>query len=291
MSITGKVFGRRVPEGGIYEEPVRQPDYDAIKEAPKKKDLGKEVYSIESDTFFKERNLFIPELLLIVISAFGAIIALFIARVSMISGVEGLKGSFSSDAYNQLVNLVGTMNSIYLLAVLAPVLVMVAFFCYKFVSYYPRKNKVIVARVWKTGLIRFSVERIKDGILFFEKGPTGEKIKVTNPKYHWDNATGRPVIVLKEGDGENQNLNTGQDVSERGREWSNVSESIWGTACRLTEYNLKKKDSLLSNPLFIIMIIVLVAIAGLAYIVIRQPDMIKSMLQPAAPVALMHLGF
>jgi len=283
----GMNYGRRVPQEAKAPEVLfvpneKKPFFSFLKKKQKN-------VSIESDTFFVENNLFIPEVITIVIAIMASVFIVFVSRLMILGQFEAQEALMEEGAYGAIASAINTANSLTILAVAIPCLVLAMFFVYKFFVFRPRKNKVPVLRVWKSGLMRFSVEKVQPEMMF-DKTPTSDEVHITQPRKHFDNNTGRPVLVLREGEAENASILPNSQVSQKAQDESNARASTWGTACRFTEYNIKKEASLLKNPLFILLIFVCIGLAVLGWIIIRQPEQLKAMLGQSAPVIMTHLG-
>ena len=236
----------------VKEEVPKKPFFSFKKDKDKEEKKGN--ISLESDMVFKELYFFVPELVIIMMASFAAIAVYMIIEVGIVD-IEGLG----------------------ILPVLIPIIAMAGLFGFKFMIYQPGGSKQFVMRIWRNGQIRFSVEKITSGEIAFDTAPDTDKIKVTNPRRHWDNMTGKPVVVIRQGDGENISLNDNQNVSEEGKDLSNVVSSIYGTAARITEYNLMKGDSFFANPTNILLIVILGVVGVTAFLVLQQPDQIASL--------------
>jgi len=146
--------------------------------------------SIESETIWREVNLFLPEAIAIAVTAVAGATLMFLVRFMSITGLELIKEMLTDQAYIEVSGLISNMNTMFLGVAALPFLVLIGFFMYRLFVFTPRKNRYMVARVKREGAIRLSVESVKDGEVPFARGMMDDKMKINNPRKHWLESTG-----------------------------------------------------------------------------------------------------
>lgn len=200
--------------------------------------------SIESETIWREVNLFIPET-----------IAIVIAMMAVVFGV-----------------LLNGFNTIFLATAGIPLLILIGFYMYRLMVFTPTGTRHMVMRIMSTGAIRLSVERIKDMEIQFSKGPLGDKIKVVNPKKHWLQNIGKPLIVLFEGDDSNADLNVyAGNVSQKATDTNTVNDTQFELGRRFERKMAEIKGQFLT-PTNIMLIIMLIMIALGLFFSLKNPE-------------------
>jgi len=238
--------------------------------------------SIESEHLWREINLFIPETIGITIGVMAGIFGAILIRVMSMSWLEGIKDKLTESAYVEVANLIGNINSAILIVVAIPILVLLGFYLYRFLFFMPRKNRYLTARVDRTGAIKLSVDTLKDNEMPYSNSGMTEKMKVNNPRKHWLANTGKPFIILFEGDDANADLNVmAGNVSEKSKELNTVNENAIAYGRRIEKYITEQKNDLLHNPLFYMMILMMVGIAIIGFLVLKQPEVIQGVMAGA----------
>jgi hypothetical protein len=147
----------------------------------------------------------------------------------------------------------------------------------------PTKNRFLTARVLGTNQIRFSIDDVQKGVIPFDKSAMSEKVKILNPKKHTDFKSGKPVIIMREGEGDNVSIAPTQNTSEQGKELRNVIDSVWGTAEAYTRYNLKAEEKKLEGMLILICIAAVFFALVAAYFGFSNNGLITELTKAIAP--------
>lgn len=279
-------FGNpRVTTKSVLQEPTpEQIMYDRQKNSEYNNRNVKDNTPIitESETIWREINLFIPETIGVALAAFGGIILLFVIRLLTSSGLEAIRDLLTEQAYVEVAGLISNMNSLMIGLIAIPLVVLIGFYAYRFMVFTPRKDRYLVARVKRTGAIKLSVDKIKEHELEFERG-ISNKMTVNNPRKHWIENLGKPFIFLFEGDDCNADLNAmAGDISSKSKEINTVNENAISYGRRIEKYIQEQKDNLFANPMFYIMLAVLAAIVIIGFLVVKQPEQIQAMLAGGA---------
>jgi len=228
--------------------------------------------SVESETIWREVNLFLPEAIAIAVTAVAGATLMFLVRFMSITGLELIKEMLSDQAYIEVSGLVSNMNTMFLAIAALPFLVLIGFFMYRMFVFTPRKNRYMVARVKREGAISLSVEAVKDGEVAFARGMMDDKMKINNPRKHWLSNTGKPIIFLFEGDDCNADLNImAGNVSNKARDTNTINENAIALGRRIERYIQEKKEGLLT-PMNILLILILGAIGLVLFLVLKNPE-------------------
>jgi len=165
------------------------------------------VESTTSETIWREVNLFWPEAIALAGVIVSSIILMFVIRYMSLTGLELIRDMLNEQAYLEVAGLINNMNTLFIGVAAIPLLVMIGFFAYRFFVFTPRKNKHLVARIKRTGAIRLSVDKIVNHELPFDAGEIANKMTINNPRKHWVENTGKPIVMLIEGDDCNADIN------------------------------------------------------------------------------------
>lgn len=237
--------------------------------------------STESETLWREVNLFWPETIAIVAAGISALILMFVVRFMSATGLELIKDMLTEQAYLEVASLISNMNTLFIGVSAIPFLVLIGFYAYRLFVFTPRKDRFLVARVKRTGAIRFSVDQVKDHEVIFEKG-ISTKMTINNPRKHWFENLGKPFIFLFEGDDCNADLNElVGNVSNKAKEINTVNENAISYGRRIEKYIQEQKDNIFSNPMFYMMLAMLAILVIVGFIVLKQPEQIQAMLAGA----------
>lgn len=220
---------------------------------------GKQV-SLSGDFIFKDVMLFKPEALIVVITIFISIIGFLVTSMLMVFKIDELKEFMSNQAMEKTTALFGDFRLYALIWVVIPVAVMMIVFLYKFMFFYPNGTKRIVVRAWKNNLARISVETIKDNKVLFDPSDKTTEVYVGNERKCTDTTTGRPIILVEEGEPENTRLHRSEKNPEKFKDENNVKLSTWATATRYQRYIDRTGNGFFSNPTNIILIMVMVMV-------------------------------
>jgi len=105
-----------------------------------------------------------------------------------------------------------------------------------------------------------------------------DKITISNPRKHWDESTGKPVIVLFEGDDSNADLNVyANKVTSKGRDTNIINDMAIEFGRRLERFYAEAKGGLMT-PTMILLVVILIAVVAVGFFVIRQPDVIAGLM-------------
>jgi len=259
------------------EKPVKKKGLFAKKRTEKDDVLT----STTSDTIWREVNLFWPETIAIVGAVIAGAILMFVVRFMSATGLEMMKEMLTEQAYNEVAGMLMNINTIFLGVAAIPFLVMIGFYSYRLFVFTPRGNKHMVARIYSTGGVRISVDKIKNNSIKFASGVMGEAMKVVNPKKHWLTNIGKPFIVLFEGDDSNADLNQlAGDVSDKSRDTNSVNDSMFDFGVRW-ERKMKEKAGSFLTPMNIILILILGAVGLTLFLVLKNPETTAQLLGTA----------
>lgn len=226
-----RVFGRRIPQEN--KQPQELADFEPEKS---EKELKKEkMYSTSSKFIFREINLFVPETIGLGVAAMGCIFCLAIGYLL-------------------------DMQILLLAAGALPLAVMVIFYLVRLKLFMPGKHRHLTIRGIGSNAIRISVDDYKTREVPFDKKPLAEKIKITNLMKNIDFLTGKPIIALKEGTGENITLFKDEPISQEAADFNNLALSIANTQHAWDVYNLEKKG--LSNKDILLFLMIAGSIAA-----------------------------
>jgi len=241
--------------------------------------------SVDSETTWREINLFWPETIAIVAGLVAAIIITFVVRYMSITGLELIKDMLTEQAYGEVAGLISNMNTLFLGIVAIPFLILIAFYAYRLFVFTPRGNKYPVLRIKRTGAIKFTVDKIKDMEIDFEKGMLSDKMKINNPRKHWFENNGKPCIVLFEGDDCNADLNVlAGNVSSKSKDTNTINENAIALGRRIEKYIQEKGEGFLT-PTNILLLVILGVVALTAFLVLKNPETVAQVLGQA-PVAM-----
>ncbi len=190
----------------------------------------------------------------------------------ILGGVEAIRDQMSPTAYGEVASLLGNINSIALLGVLVPVIILMGFFLYRFFVFQPKKNRFLTLRFRKTGGVRLSIDTLKPEMPFDARDPMTDKLKVNNPKKHFDESSGKPLLFLFEGDDSNADLcQYAKGVDEKGRDTNTINDMAFALGRRYERQMQEDKGGFLT-PVNILLILILGAIAFVAFIVLKNPE-------------------
>ena len=235
-------FGRRIPGQETKPKIVR------------------EKKGVTSDNVLREINLFIPELIAVVVSVLGFVLVSFFARLMMLSSLETLKAQMLNETYVALTSSLNTASYVFFFAGLIPVGLFAIFFLIRFTMFMPKKNRFLFLRIYDSGAIKLSVEELKPEV-GFSNALDSIKMTISNPRKHFDLANGKPFIVLKEGDDSNADLNIGKNhTSDKGVATSVVNDNAIALGRRIERYIAEQKGGFLSTTNILILIVIFVVV-------------------------------
>ena len=246
-------YGRK----GFVKE-VEAPAWNTFDE--QEKNIKGKSYSTTSKFLFREINLFIPEVIGIAVGALGAMLLGFFGLIT-----------------NSLI--------LVLCAGAIPLIILIAFFFVRMVIFMPNKHRHLTQRILPSGQIRFSVDEVKTNEIPFDRSPMSPKIRITNPKKNTDFNTGRPVITLKAGNGENMDLARSENTSQQAVDFDNLCITSIGVQKAWDEYNIAAPKKNMEIVLFIMCAIAIVAALGAAYMGYQNQDMLTQLLASSKQIA------
>jgi len=249
----------------------------------RKKEIVKKpvvVSSVESETIWREVNLFWPETIAITIAVLISIGSVFFTRVLSSSGLEAIKPMLSEQGYVETAGLIMNMNSLFILAAAVPLLILGGFYAYRLMVFTPRGNKHMVARFKRTGGLRISVDTIKNNELPFDSSsPLSEKMTINNPRKHWLENLGKPFIVLFEGDDCNADLNQlVGNVSSKSKDTTTINDMSFQDGRRFERMNMEEKTGLLTAT-NVLLILILAGIAITIMLMVNNPAQTAELLK------------
>lgn len=288
---SGFNYGRRIPSNNTELSSVDKPEM-VIEESStplsaipqkqvKEKLLDKPVISRE---LFTEINLFIPQVVGFVFSLLLGIVVIVITRITSIGLVENLKPQVSQAVYDQLASNMNSFNMFLTIGVAVPILIYFGFLAVKFLLMMPRKDRNIVARVFNSRAILFSIEKLKPKMLFNPKDKKTE-VTVDNPSKHYDYLNGRPVVVLRQEDRSNVSLVSEViDTSGKGRDTDSMTANALHVGYEIARDALAKKEDY-TKVMLVLLIIILAACALTYFSVGGIPGAVIAALQKAGIIA------
>ena len=283
-----QLFGQPTTEELRYDY-KKNSEFNNRKTKKKKKQKHVGPTSTESETLWRETNLFWPETIALVGAIIAGAILMFVVRFMSASGLELIREMLTDQAYVEVAGLIQNVNTIFLGVAAIPFLVLVGFYAYRLVMFTPRKDRHMFMRIRRTGGIRLSVDKIKDHEAEFEKG-IATKMQVNNPRKHWLENTGKPIVILFEGDDCNADLNQmAGNVSSKSREINTVNENAISFGRRIEKYIQEKGESMWANPMMWLLLIILGVVGLTAFLVLKNPETVAQVLGSGAPTALMGL--
>lgn len=262
-------FGRRIPvtEEVKVEEPkiVEQETKEDVKKEPA---WNKAVISKE---LFTEINLFIPQILGLILSVLIGLATVLVTRVMSIGLVENLKDQVSEEIYLSLSNNFNAWNNFVLIGVAVPILIYAGFLLVKFLFLMPRKDRNIVVRIFNARAILFSIENVKAKMLFNPKDKKTE-VMIDNPSKHYDYMNGRPIVFLGQEDRTNVSvIREDVDPSGKGRDIDSMVGNALHTGYEIAREQLAQREDK-TKIMLILLIVILAAIALVGFVVMRTPD-------------------
>jgi hypothetical protein len=277
-----EVIEKDIALNEMYEKQTTKGGFFNRKKA-KKKEYSPNV--VDSENTWREINLFIPEAISIAVALVAGIILMFVVRFISATGIELIREMLTDQAYLEVSALLNTVNTLFLGVAALPFLILVGFFLYRLFVFMPRRNRYPVLRIKRTGAIKFTVDSIKDHEMSFEKGFMGDKMKVVNPRKHWFENTGKPCIVLIEGDDSNADLNVlAGNVSAKAKDTTTINDMAFQDGRRFERMNMENAGKLLT-PMNIILILILGAVGLVLFLVLKNPETTAQIIGQA-PVAM-----
>jgi hypothetical protein len=241
--------------------------------------------SVDSETTWREINLFWPETIAIVGAVVAGAILMFIVRFMSATGIELIKDMLTEQAYLEVSAMLNNTNTLFLGVAAIPFLVLIGFYAYRFFVFTPRGNRYPFLRIKRSGAIKFTIDSIKNHEVQFDKGPMGDKMKVVNPRKHWFENNGKPCIVLIEGDDSNADLNVlAGNVSAKAKDTTTINDMAFQDGRRFERMNAEAKGAFLT-PTNILLILILAGVGLALFFLLKNPETTAQLM--GAPVAML----
>lgn len=275
-------YGRRIPaspfpEHQRYEEPAPAPQQvqqPAPQPSAPEKKPGMFDKPVTSRELFTEINLFVPQVIGAVISILFAVIAIVIIRVMSIGWAEGIKNTVSEEVYNSLAANLNTFNTLFMVSILIPVLIYVGFLLVKWLFMMPRKDRFLHIRLFKSNAMLFTIEPLKQKLLFNPKDKKTE-VMLADPNKHYDYLNGRSVVCFREEDRTNISFQKDLDTSGKGRDTDSLVSNALHTGYEIAREQLTQREDK-TKLILILLIVVLAAVALVGFGVMSTPDRVAS---------------
>lgn len=239
-----------------------------LKDALKKQS---KTVSMAGDVLFKDVQLFIPELIMNIILLVFGIIGIFITRIISQAYLGDLKKTVTEATFNSVSGHIGLLHTVVMVGIAVPIAYMMFMFMLKWFLFYPRGKKQIVIRAWKMGVARIGVEEIKENFVKFEnKKELSDEMHINYSNKSIDFYTGRPILLLQEGQAENTPLNQNIKTNEKVKDRGNVNASMFSAALKYCDYQNKKAQGFFSNPTNLLLLVAIAIIVVIAFFVITK---------------------
>jgi len=280
-----KIYGRSIPN--VQEEESKEFLIDNKNELPNidsgeglvETVLSKKPKSLSSDVIYKDFPMFFPELLIQLGLFVFAVIGIVLLRIFSMIQTNGFKEMVSQQAFTEIGNAIMFQQTIFMIIIAIPILISFGLFVFKWWLFYPRGNKNIAIRAWKSGGARISIDDLCEGGLKFDNKEDSPIIPIPNPRKTWDLITSRPIILLEEGMPSNSSLHRAGGFAEKIKDKAAAQASIFNAAMRYARYQMGRRDSFFQNPTNILLLIVagLVVLIGL-YLIFMKPDSVTTVI-------------
>ncbi len=242
--------------------------------------------SIDSETTWREVNLFWPETIAIVGAVVAGIILMFVVRFMSATGLEMIRDMLTEQAYGEVAGMLNNINTLFLGVAAIPFLVLIAFYAYRFFVFTPRGNIYPFLRIKRSGAIKFTIDSIKNHEVQFDKGPMGDKMKVVNPRKHWFENNGKPCIVLIEGDDSNADLNVlAGNVSAKAKDTTTINDMAFQDGRRFERMNAENKNNFFT-PTNMLLLLILAGVGIALLFLVTTPETTAELMK--APVAMIR---
>lgn len=171
-------------------------------------------------------------------------------------------------------------------AVLILIIFMWGMYLVKYMFFFPRGNKVIVIRSFKSSGIQFSVEKIgPDKLIHFDKNDDSPPVPIDRVNKHFEVSTGRPVVIAIEEVPRNVSLQEQFTEERSAKEFNNIIKTTWGTAWQSCLNNMLKFSNKIKDPMFIITIVVLLVVIVIVLLQLNNSARILEMGETLAELA------
>ena len=226
---------------------------------------------IISKELFTEINLFIPQVVAFVFCVLFGLIIIMVSRLMSIDFVEGVKQNVSEQIYEQLAGNISFFNTLTMLGVALPIIIFGLFLGVKYFLLMPRKDRNIIARIYNSRAVLFSLEKLKPKLLFNPADKHSEVI-VDNPSKHYDYLNGRPVVLLRQEDRTNVSvLREDVDTSGKGRDTDSMVANAIHTGYEIAREQMAQREDK-SKIILLLLIIILAVVAFIGWNVIQNPQ-------------------
>jgi len=223
--------------------------------------------SVDSETTWREINLFWPETIAIVGAVVAGAILMFIVRFMSATGIELIKDMLTEQAYLEVSAMLNNMNTLFLGVTAIPFLVLIGFYAYRFFVFTPRGNRYPFLRIKRSGAIKFTIDSIKNHEVQFDKGPMG-------------------VI---EGDDSNADLNVlAGNVSAKAKDTTTINDMAFQDGRRFERMNAEAKGAFLT-PTNILLILILAGVGLALFFLLKNPETTAQLM--SGPAVAMIGGF
>ncbi len=126
----------------------------------------------------------------------------------------------------------------------------------------PIGGKSLILRAYKNTGMRLSVEKIPpDRMVHFDKDDITPPVSVERTNKHYEVNTGKPLIIAIEGKANNINLFEEFEEEKEAKEFNNIVKTVYATAWQACLNNMLKFKNKVKDPMFILTVLVLIAVA------------------------------
>ena len=241
---------------------------DAVKRIVKK---DKTTVSMSGDVLFKDIQMFIPELIGNILLMLAGIVGIFLARFFSQGYLNEFHKTVTQVTFDAVSEHILFLHNILAIGIAVPIAYMMLLFIFKWFLFYPRGKKQIVIRAWKMGVARIGVETISENYVKFEKKKElSDEMHINYSHKAIDYYTGRPMLLLEEGQAENTPLHRNIKTNEKVKDKGNVNASIFSAALKYCDYQNKKAQGFLHNPTNLLLLVAIAIIVVIAFFVITK---------------------
>ena len=196
-----------------------------------------ETVGITSKDLLREINLFIPETMGIGVGAMACIFCI---------------------AFGYLFN----STILLMIGAFVPMIILVAFYMVRLALFMPNKHRHLTIRFFGSRALKLSVDDYKEREVKFDANPMSPKIKIVNLMRHFNFATGKPVILLQEGEPENITVSRGDNISQIDRDFDALCMSAMNTQHAYDILTMQKEEK--NKDVLILIVMIVVAVIGIA---------------------------
>jgi hypothetical protein len=211
-----------------------------------------ETIGVTSKDLLREINLFIPETIGIGIGAMAAIFCI---------------------AFGYLFN----SMTLLIVGAIVPAAILIIFYMVRLLLFMPNKHRHLTIRFFGSRALKLSVDDYKDREVKFDANPMSPKIKIVNLMRHFNFATGKPVILLQEGEPENITVSRGDNISQIDRDFDALCMSAMNIQHAYDILTMQKEEKNKDMLILIVMIAVAAIGMGTLYMLWQNQDMLTQM--------------